>query len=82
MPDEQTPQALQDLDQIEDEAVPEANLDANGNRGGTRMSYLPIYIGIGAAALAATVFYLKRRQKALAVTSDDTDIVELPDDEK
>ena len=34
------------------------------------------------AALAATVFYLKRRQKALAVTSDDTDIVELPDDEK
>ncbi len=85
VPDEQTPQALQDLDQIEDEAVPEANLDANGNRGGTRMSYLPIYIGIGAAAiaaLAATVFYLKRRQKALAVTSDDTDIVELPDDEK
>lgn len=85
VPDEQTPQALQDLDQIEDEAVPEANLDANGNRGGTRMSYLPLYIGIGAAAiatLAATVFYLKRRQKALAVTSDGTDIVGLPDDEK
>ena len=64
VPDEQTPQALQDLDQIEDEAVPEANLDANGNRGGTRMSYLPIYIGIGAAAiaaLAATVFYLAQR---------------------
>ncbi len=85
VPDEQTPQALQDLDQIEDEAVPEANLDANGNRGGTRMSYLPIYIGIGAAAIAAlavTVFYQRRRRKALAVTSDDTDIVELPDDEK
>lgn len=85
VPDEQTPQALQDLDQIEDEAVPEANLDANGNRGGTRMSYLPIYIGISVAAiaaLAATVFCLKRRQKALAMTSGDTDIVELPDDEK
>lgn len=85
VPDEQTPQALQDLDQIEDEAVPQANLDANGNRGGTRMSYLPIYIGIGAAAIAAlaiTVIYLKKRQKALAVASGETKIVELPGDEK
>lgn len=85
VPDEQTPQALQDLDQIEDEAVPQANLDANGNRGGTRMSYLPVYIGIGAAAIAAlaiTVFYLKKRQKALAVASGETKIVELPDEEK
>lgn len=85
VPDEQTPQALQDLDQIDDEAVPQANLDASGNHGGTRMGYLPVYIGIGAAAVAAlaiTVFYLKRRQKALAAVSKDTKIVELPDDEK
>lgn len=85
VPDEQTPQALQDLDSIDDEAVPQANLDAGDNHGGTRMGYLPVYIGIGAAAVAAlaiAVFYLKRRQKALAAASDDIEIVELPDDEK
>lgn len=85
IPDEQTPQALQDLDQIEDEAVPQANLDANGNGGGTRMGYLPVYIGISAAAIAAlaiAVIYLKKRQKTLAVTSGETKIAELPDDEK
>lgn len=85
IPDEQTPQALQDLDKIEDEAVPQSNLDANGNSGGTKMSYLPVYIGIGAAAIAAlaiAVIYLRKRQKTLALASGETKIVELPDDEK
>lgn len=84
VPDEQTPQALQDLDQIDDEAVPQSNLDASGNHGGTKMGYLPVYIGIGVAALAAlaiAVFYLKKRQKALALAKE-REIVELPDDEK
>ena len=60
-PDEETPQNLVDLD---DEEVPLANVKED--RPGTVMSHLPIYIGVGVAALAALAImaiYLKKRRK-------------------
>lgn len=61
MPEEETPQDLVDLD---DEEVPMANVQED--RPGTVKSYLPIYIGIGVAALvilAAVAIYLNKRRK-------------------
>ena len=64
VPEEETPQDLVDLDE---EDTPLANRSLDGNeRPGTRMSYLPIYIGIGTAAavtLLMTAIYLKKRRK-------------------
>ncbi len=65
--DEAVPQALQDLDKVEDPEVPLA--DISTELSGKRMGYLPIYSGISiaaAAALVITVILLKRRQKARA----------------
>lgn len=83
VPDEEVPQAerpdqMQDLD---DEEVPLANLGQNQNS--RVMGYLPVYIGIGAAAalaLAGTAVYLKKRRKAPAVTVEKV-IEELTDRE-
>ena len=64
VPEEETPQDLVDLDE-EDTPLANRNLDGN-ERPGTRMSYLPIYIAIGAAAavtLLVTAIYLKKRRK-------------------
>lgn len=65
-PDEATPQDLVDLDEENDE-VPLANVKAD--RPGTVMSYMPIYVGVGAAALIALGImglYLKRRRRVRA----------------
>lgn len=67
VPDEEVPQDLVDLDN-EDEQVPLANTDLEKQeRPGTRMSYLPIYVGIGSAAvlgLILSALYLSKRRKA------------------
>ncbi len=67
VPDEDVPQNLVDLDN-EDEQVPLANTDlGKQERPGTRMSYLPIYFGIGSAAvlgLILSALYLNKRRKA------------------
>lgn len=60
VPDEETPQALQDLD---DEEVPKANIDAE-----RKTSRAPIVVGIvvgvlALAAIASTIIYLKKRGK-------------------
>ena len=60
-PDEQTPQELVNLDE---EDVPLANVKED--RPGTVMSHMPIYIGIGAVALAALIVvavYLNKHRK-------------------
>lgn len=65
VPDEEVPQDLVDLDD-EDTPLTNKSLDET-ERPGTRMSYLPIYIAIGAAAaagLCVTAVYLKKRRKA------------------
>ena len=79
---------------VPDEAVPEGNAPAKVEdkdeevpmaesmkqaQPGTVMGYLPIYIGIGAAALLAlvgTAFYLHKRRKAAMVRTDG----QTPDD--
>lgn len=66
--DENVPQDLVDLDE---ENTPLANKKLDDERPGTQMSYLPIYIGIGAAAVAAlaiSAIYLKRRRKGAVTT--------------
>ncbi len=80
-PDEETPQDLVDLDEEGDE-VPLANVKAD--RPGTVMSYTPVYVGIGAAAVAALAlmaFYLKKRRKA-PVSEAEEFISEMTDDER
>ena len=50
-----------------DEDVPLAKMDP-GRPGGLLMGYMPIYIGIGAAAVLALVgmaFYLRKRRQAV-----------------
>lgn len=78
--DEDVPQDLVDLDE-DNEEVPLANQEIdNQERPGTRMSYLPIYIGIGAAALAGLVLaalYLKKRR---AVPVQNIQSEDVPDD--
>lgn len=79
--DEQTPQDLVDLD---DEQTPLANksLDDMERPGGTRMGYLPVYAGIGAAAAAALLLaaiYLKKRRKP-ATTVEIGNVQEVLDD--
>ncbi len=69
-PDENVPQSnLQNLDG--DEEVP---LAIGPDQAGTRMGYLPVYIGISAVAmltLLVTAIGLKRRQKARIAGLDD-----------
>lgn len=78
--DEDVPQDLVDLDE-DNEEVPLANQEIdNQERPGTRMSYLPIYIGIGAAAIAGLVLaalYLKKRR---AVPVQNIQSEDVPDD--
>lgn len=83
VPDEEVPQADRpdDIQDLDDDEVPLANLD--GNQSGKVMGYLPVYIGIGAAALlalAGTAVYLKKRRKAPAITVEKV-IEELSDRE-
>ena len=71
VPDEEVPEDLVDLDE-EDTPLANKSLDET-ERPGTRMSYLPIYIAIGAAAVAGlcvTAVYLKKRRKA-SVTPEE-----------
>ena len=66
--DEAVPQALQDLDEVEDPEVPLANV--NNELSSKRMGYFPIYGGIAATAAAALIimaFVLKKRQKSRSV---------------
>lgn len=63
LPDDQTPEALQDLD---DEETPLGQQVLEADRPGTVVSYLPIYIGIGAAAIGALLvmaLYLRKKRK-------------------
>ena len=72
LPDENTPQGVQDLDNVEDEQTPLGQQDLEADRPGTVVSYLPVYIGIGAAALGALAImavYLKKRRKAAVPVS-------------
>lgn len=75
--DEEVPQDLVDLD---DEDTPLANQKLDDTeRPGTRMGYMPIYTGIGAAAAAAlllTAIYLKRRRKSAVQPEDLPEILE------
>lgn len=68
VPDDAVPQAdMPDQVQDLDEGVPLAKMDP-GRPGGHLMGYLPIYIGIGAAAvlaLAGMAFYLRKKRKAV-----------------
>ncbi len=74
--DEQTPQDLVDLD---DEQTPLANQKLDDERPGTRMGYLPVYVGIGAAAAAALILaaiYLKKRRVASVRVEDLPELLE------
>lgn len=68
-PDEEVPQDLVDLDE-EDGEVPLANQNLDKQeRPGTRMSYLPVYVGIGSAAVLGLILaalYLNKRRKVSA----------------
>lgn len=81
LPDEATPQGTQDLDKVEDGDTPLGQQDLEADRPGTLVSYLPIYIGIGAAAagaLAVMAVYLKKRRKTAAsrLAGQITDVAE------
>ena len=68
VPDDAVPQADAPEQVIDmDEDVPLAKMDP-GRPGGLLMGYMPIYIGIGAAAvlaLAGMAFYLRKRRQAV-----------------
>ncbi len=69
VPDEEVPldEGPDDIVDLDDEEVPLANV--NQDRPGKVMSYLPVYIGIGAAAavaLVATALYLRKRRRVPA----------------
>ena len=70
----------QDLVDLDDEDTPLANQKLDDTeRPGTRMGYMPIYTGIGAAAAAAlllTAIYLKRRRKSAVQPEDLPEILE------
>lgn len=78
--EEETPLAGQDLVDLDEEDTPLANKDLDGaERPGTRMGYLPVYAGIGAAAAAALILaavYLKKRRKATVKPEDLPEILE------
>lgn len=64
--EDNAPQELVDLD---DEQTPLANQSLDNERPGTMMSYLPIYIGIGMAAVAVLILsalYLRKHRKTVA----------------
>ncbi|MEZ3487402.1 MAG: hypothetical protein K1W22_12685 [Lachnospiraceae bacterium] len=68
VPDEDVPQANAPEDEIDldDDPVPLASGAVDSERPGTMVSYLPVYIGIGAAAavaLAATAVYLRKKRR-------------------
>ena len=74
--DEQVPEDLVDLD---DEDTPLANQKLDDERPGTRMGYLPVYVGIGAAALAALIlaaFYLRKRRSIVVQVEDIPELLE------
>ena len=84
IPDGGVPQADQPEDTVDldDGEVPLANLD--GDHSGKVMGYLPVYIGVGAAAVLAligTAIYLKKRKKVPAMTTEQI-VEELSDREK
>lgn len=65
--DEAVPQALQDLDEVEEPEVPLANV--NNELSSKRIGYMPIYggiVGIAAIAMIIMVVVLKKRQKERA----------------
>lgn len=69
VPDDAVPQAdtPEDMVDLDDEEVPMANMPEK--TGGRVVSYLPVYIGIGAAAVLALVgmaFFLKKRRRVPA----------------
>lgn len=79
--DEETPLAgPDDLVDLDDEETPLANKDLDSmERPGTKMGYLPIYAGIGAAAAAALILaavYLKKRRKSTVRPEDLPEILE------
>lgn len=72
VPDEAVPQAESpdDLVDLDDEEVPLSQ--GKAQQSGTVMGYLPVYIGIGVAAvlaLAGTALYLRKRRGRLAVSA-------------
>ena len=74
--DEQVPEDLVDLD---DEDTPLANQKLDDERPGTRMGYLPVYVGIGAAALTALIlaaFYLRKRRSIVVQVEDIPELLE------
>ncbi len=78
IPDEETPQGTTNLD---DEETPLGQQDLEADRPGTVMSYLPVYIGIGAAAVAAmaimgTYVYLRNKKKKAMATMSAQQIIE------
>ena len=71
IPDDEAPQGQQELVDLDDENVPLANMVTE--KQGLRMGYLPIYVGIGVAALmilGASAIYMKKRHKKPAVKAD------------
>ncbi len=73
LPDEDVPLDQQKLENLDDEDVPMARIKPE--QAGTVMGYLPVYIGIGAAAAAAlciAAVYLHKRRKANAVKPKQT----------
>lgn len=69
LPDDEVPLDQQDLENLDDEEVPLANIKAEQ---GMVMGYMPVYIGIAVAAaavLGVAAVYLHKRRKKLSVTS-------------
>ena len=64
---------------MDDEQTPLANQKLDDERPGTRMGYLPVYVGIGAAAAAALILaaiYLKKRRVASVRVEDLPELLE------
>ena len=70
VPDENGPLDQPELEDLDDDEVPLANIKKEQP---TVMGYMPIYIGIGAAAvltLVGAIIYLNKRRKAATVKPD------------
>ncbi len=80
LPDEQTPQGTQSLD---DEETPLGQQDLETDRPGTVVSYLPLYLGIGAVAAAALIimgiYVYHKKKKAMASMSAQQMTEKAPD---
>lgn len=79
--DQETPLAgPDDLVDLDEEETPLANQNLDdAERPGTKMGYLPVYAGIGAAAAAALILaavYLKKRRKSTVRPEDLPEILE------